>query len=135
MNESTQQQQSTLDIYRLIIKNIPDKISNDNIMDILKKNFEDSVFDVTINKLKHKYNNMKNKKICFLSTHSLNIRKKIIDFFSNYEFVDPKGLKLKFTVIDSLYQPIYIKNNDKSANTIYSSNIITVFFINKELIK
>ncbi len=78
---------------------------------------------------------MKNKKICFLSTHSLNIRKKIIDFFSNYEFVDPKGLKLKFTVIDSLYQPIYIKNNDKSANTIYSSNIITVFFINKELIK
>lgn len=128
MNESTQQQTNTLlEVYRLIIKNIPDKISNDIIMDILKKNFEDVVFDISINKLKHKYNNMKNKKMCFLSTNSLNIRKKIIDFFYNYEFIDPKGLKFKFTVVDSLYQPPMIKSNDKAENTIYTSKIKLIF--------
>jgi len=129
MNESNLQQQAIpLEVYRLIIKNIPDKISNENIMDILKKNFEDSIFDITINKLKHKYNNMKNKKICFLSTNSLNIRKKIIDFFLNYEFVDQKGLKHKFTVIDSLYQPMQIKSQDKADNTIYTSKIFFAIF-------
>ncbi len=120
--------QTFLEVYRLIIKNIPDKISNDNIMEILKKNFEDVIFDISINKLKHKFNNMKNKKICFLSTNSLNIRKKIIDFFYNYEFIDPKGLKFKFTVVDSLYQPPMIKSNDKAENTIYNSKICFLFY-------
>jgi hypothetical protein len=133
MNESSQQQQTTtiLEVYRLMIKNIPDKISNDTIMDILKKNFEDVIFDISINKLKHKYNNMKNKKTCFLSTNSLNIRKKIIDFFYNYEFIDPKGLKFKFTVVDSLYQPPMVKSNDKAENTIYTSKLILFFFLRK----
>lgn len=127
IQQQTQQTINPLEVYRLIIKNIPDKISNDNIMEILKKNFEDVIFDISINKLKHKYNNMKNKKICFLSTNSLNIRKKIIDFFHNYEFIDPKGLKFKFTVVDSLYQPPKVKSNDKAENTIYNRK----FFLNK----
>lgn len=128
MNESTPQPNTPLEVYRLIIKNIPDKISNDSIMDILKKNFEDVIFDISINKLKHKYNNMKNKKFCFVSTNTLNIRKKIIDFFHNYEFVDPKGLKYKFSVVDSLFQPPMIKSNDKAHNTIYTSNILPFSF-------
>lgn len=114
---------STNDVYRLVLKNIPDKISNDCIIDILKKNFENNIFDISVNKLKHKYNNLKNKKVCLLSTNGLNIRRKIIDFFLNYEFVDPKGLKHKFTVVDSLHQPALIKTNDKIENTIYTSNL------------
>ncbi len=117
MNES----QSTNDIYRLIIKNIPEKISNEIIIETLKKNFESAIFDIYINKLKHKYNNFKNKKICFVSTNCINIRKKIIDFFLTNEFVDPKGIKHKFTVIDSLYQPPLIKTQDKIENTISTS--------------
>jgi hypothetical protein len=128
MNESTQRANILLEVYRLIIKNIPDKISNESIMDILNKNFEDVIFDISINKLKHKYNNMKNKKYCILSTNSLNIRKKIIDFFYNYEFIDPKGLKYKFMVVDCLYQPPMIKINDKAENTIYTSNNFFHFF-------
>ena len=74
---------------------------------------------------------MKNKKICFLSTNNYNIRKKIIDFFVSYEFIDPKGLKQKFTIIDSLHQPTIINTIDKVENTIFSSNH---FFIFKNLI-
>jgi len=128
MTENSQQPNNPTEVYRLIIKNIPDKISNDNIMEVLKKNFENMIFDISINKLKHKYNSMKNKKICFLSTDSLNIRKKIIDFFLNFEFIDPKGLKHKFTIIDSLYQPATLKSQDKANNTIDTSELIIINF-------
>ena len=109
--------------YRLIIKNIPEKISNEILLDTFKKNFEDKIFDISINKLKHKYNNYKNKKICLISTDCLNTRKKVIDFFSTNEFVDPKGGKHKFTVIDNLYQMPIVKTNDKIENTISTSKI------------
>lgn len=106
--------------YRLIIKNIPEKISNEILLDTLKKNFENKISDISINKLKHKYNNYKNKKICLISAESLNTRKKIIDFFSTNEFIDPKGGKHKFTVVDNLYQMPIVKSNEKIENTISS---------------
>ncbi len=104
--------------YRLIIKNIPEKISNEILLETFKKNFENKIFDISINKLKHKYNNYRNRKICLLSAESLNTRKKIIDFFSTNEFVDPKGGKHKFTVVDNLYQIPIVKSNEKVENTI-----------------
>jgi len=126
MNENTNTNTNTnpdtnpilTEAYRLIIKNIPEKISNEILIETLKKNFENKIFDICINKLKHKYNNYKNKKICLISTDCLNTRKKVIDFFSTNEFVDPKGGKHKFTVVDNLYQMPIVKTNDKIENTI-----------------
>ena len=125
MNEN----QTITEAYRLIIKNIPEKISNEILLDTLKKNFENNIYDISVSKLKHKYNNYKNKKICLISTDCLNTRKKVIDFFFHNEFVDPKGGKYKFNVVDSLYQPPLVKASDKIVNTISSSKIEKLNFI------
>ena len=125
MNQNPNPNPIITEAYRLIIKNIPEKISNEILLETFKKNFEDKIHDISINKLKHKYNNYKNKKICIISTDCLNTRKKVIDFFSTNEFVDPKGGKHKFTVIDNLYQMPIVKTKDKIENTISTSKIFS----------
>jgi hypothetical protein len=113
---------------RLAIKNIPENFSNQQILDLLTKNFENMLKNIDIIKLEHKYN-LKNNKICFLTAENLDIRKKVIDFFSVFELVDPKGFKQKLIVVDCLYQNKFKSNKDSIENTIDKSKSIS-YFIN-----
>jgi hypothetical protein len=118
---------------RLVIKNIPENFSNEQLNELITKNFENKIKDVNIVKLEHKYHS-KNNKICFLTAENLETRKQIFSFFSGFEMVDPKGFKQKLTVVDCLYQnPNQNKVKvvkDVIENTIEQSNIIkTLIFI------
>jgi hypothetical protein len=109
---------------RLILKNIPENFSDDQLLDILKKNFENKLSEINIMKLEHKYNT-KNNKICLVTCANLETRKNVVSFFQSFELVDPKGFKQKLSVIDSLYQNPTIKKEDKISNSI--SNCILLF--------
>jgi hypothetical protein len=90
--------------FRLVIKNIPENLSDEQLLDILSKNFEENkIRDINIIKLEHKYK-MKNNKICYVTVENLEMRKQLFNFFSGFELVDPKGFKQKLAVVDCLYQ-------------------------------
>jgi hypothetical protein len=106
--------------YRLEIKNIPENLSNEQLTDILNKNFENKLKDISIIKLEHKYN-LKNNKICFLTVDNFELRKKLINFFSTIEIVDPKGFKQKLIVVDCLFQNKGKSNKDSVEGSINQS--------------
>ena len=90
---------------KLVIKNIPNSLSDNKIKDILKKNFEEHIKDdILIVKLEKKYSMKKRNKICFMTVDNLKTRNEVFDFFSTFELVDPKGIKQKLIVNDCLYQ-------------------------------
>ena len=106
---------------RLVIKNIPHSLSDNQIKDILKKNFEDRIKDdILICKLEKKYSLKKRNKICFITVDNLKTRNDIFEFFSTFELIDPKGIKQKLTVNDCLYQSKIKAENDPIENTIDS---------------
>lgn len=104
---------------RLVIKNIPENFSDDQIIELIKKNFENKSRDITIIKLEHKYS--KNNKLCYLTTDNLDSRQEIIQFFNGFELIDPKGLKQRLSIIDCLYQNKIKNQKDKIENTIEQS--------------
>ena len=106
---------------RLVIKNIPHSLSDNQIKDILKKNFENRIKDdILICKLEKKYSLKKRNKICFITVDNLKTRNDIFEFFSTFELIDPKEKKQKLTVNDCLYQSKIKAENDPIENTIDS---------------
>ena len=105
--------------FKLVIKNIPENFSDNQLQELLIKNFENKVKDINIIKTVHKYS--KNNKICFITIESFDTRKQILDFFSSFELVDPKGLKTKLLILDCLYQTKIKENKDINENTINES--------------
>ena len=106
---------------RLVIKNIPHSLSDNQIKDILKKNFEEHIKDdILICKLEKKYSLKKRNKICFITVDNLKTRNDIFEFFSTFELIDPKGIKQKLAVNDCLYQSKVKPENDPIGNTIDS---------------
>ena len=90
---------------RLAIKNIPESLSDDQILDIFNKTFENHIKDKTIIvKLEKKYSMKRRNKICFCTVDNLETRQKVYDFFATFELIDPKGIKQKLTVADCLLQ-------------------------------
>jgi hypothetical protein len=102
---------------RLVIKNIPENFSDENMISLLNKNFGNKVSNVTIFKLVHKYGS-KNSKLCYLTSENLEVRKQVIDFFQNYTLINPKGFKIKLVVVDCLFQHKPKPTKDNIENTI-----------------
>jgi hypothetical protein len=104
---------------RLVIKNIPNNLNDEEIMDVLKKNFGEHIIDkILVFKLLKKYSLKKRNKICFLTVDNFETRQNIIDFLDTFELVDPKGIKQKLTVNDCLLQNKIKGNEDQIENTI-----------------
>jgi hypothetical protein len=112
---------------RLVIKNIPENFSNEQMTDLLNKNFENKISNILIIKLDHKFN-LKNNKICYLTAENLEVRKAVTSFFSTFELVDPKGFKQKLSVVDCLYQTKTKEVKDPLENTIDTSNYLHYLF-------
>lgn len=109
--------------FRLIIKNIPSNLSNENFLEILQKNFSDEIEKETlIVKLDKRYSMKKRSKVCFITVKNLMTRQKVYDFFSTFELIDPKGIKQKLTVNDCIVQGNFEAKNlaksDPVINTI-----------------
>ena len=106
---------------RLVIKNIPDNLSDTKLIEIIKKNFEEHVKnDILICKLEKKYSMKGRNKICFITVDNLKTRNDIFEFFSTFELVDPRGIKQKLTVNDAIYQSRTKPIDDPICNTIDS---------------
>ena len=104
---------------RLVIKNIPNNLNDEQIINIFKKNFGEHIIDkILVFKLLKKYSLKKRNKICFLTVDNFETRQNIIDFLDTFELVDPKGIKQKLTVNDCLLQNKIKGNEDKIENTI-----------------
>ena len=104
---------------RLVIKNIPESLSDTKIIEILKKNFEEQIKnDILIYKQEKKYSMKKRNKICYITVNNLEIRNKVYEFFSTFELVDPRGIKQKLTVNDAIYQSRQKGIDDPINNTI-----------------
>lgn len=104
---------------RLIIKGIPENISDEHFESILNDNFSKFIKEQPlIIKLNKKYSTKKKNKICFFTVDSLEARAKIVDFFSSFELIDPKGMKQKLIVNDCLLQTRIKVNMDAMENTI-----------------
>jgi hypothetical protein len=113
----------TIEQLRLVVKNIPENLSDNQINDLFNKNFEGKFKDLNICCSVHKYS--KNSKFCFLTVDSFDVRKKVMDFFSTFEIIDPKGIKIKLIVLDCLYQNRIKENKDNMINSIGDS----IFFL------
>ena len=106
---------------RLVIKNIPDNLSDTKLIEIIKKNFEDHVKkDILICKLEKKYSMKGRNKICYITVDNLETRNKVYEFFSTFELVDPRGIKQKLSVNDAIYQSRTKSIDDPICNTIDS---------------
>jgi hypothetical protein len=104
---------------RLVIKNIPNNLNDEQIINIFKKNFGEHIIDkILVFKLLKKYSLKKRNKICFLTVDNFETRQNIIDFLDTFELVDPKGIKQKLTVNDCLLQNKIKGNEDQNENTI-----------------
>ena len=106
---------------RLVIKNIPESLSDNKLIEILKKNFERHIKnDILICKLVKKYSMKKRNKICYITVDNLETRNKVYEFFSSFELVDPRGFKQKLTINDAIYQFRQKGIDDPLNNTIDS---------------
>lgn len=105
---------------RLVIKDIPATLSDEKIIEIFTKNFEENEIkkDMIVIKLQKKYSLKDRNKICFLTVNNFEIRQKLINFISEFELVSQKGIKQKLTVNDCLFQKKYKDEEDIVNNTI-----------------
>ena len=105
---------------RLVIKDIPATLSDEKIIEIFTKNFEENEIkkDMIVIKLQKKYSLKDRNKICFLTVNNFQIRQKLINFISEFELVSQKGIKQKLTVNDCLFQKKYKDEEDIVNNTI-----------------
>ena len=105
---------------RLVIKNIPVSLSDDNIKEIFKKNFDEKEIknDMIVIKLEKKYSLKDRNKICLITVDNFETRQKVIDFIGKFELIDPKGIKQKLTINDCLLQKQYKEEEDSVMGTI-----------------
>ena len=120
---------------RLVLKNIPCSLSDNQILEIFKKNFDENIGETAlIFKLEKKYATKNRNKICFFTANNLETRAKIFDFFSTFDLVDPNGIKQKLTVNDCLLQNKIKGEKDTIENTIESCDHFKKFkeYLSKE---
>ena len=105
---------------RLVIKDIPSTLSDEKIIEIFTKNFEENEIkkDMIVIKLQKKYSLKERNKICFLTVNNFEIRQKVINFINEFELVSQKGIKQKLTVNDCLFQKKYKDEEDPVNNTL-----------------
>ncbi len=105
---------------RLVIKDIPASLSDEKIIEIFTKNFEENEIkkDMIVIKLQKKYSLKDRNKICFLTVNNFQIRQKLINFINEFELVSQKGIKQKLTVNDCLFQKKYKDEEDPVNNTL-----------------
>ena len=105
---------------RLVIKNIPGDLSDEKIIEIFTKNFEENDIkkDMIVIKLQKKYALKGRNKICFITVNNFEVRQKLIQFISELELVSQKGVKQKLTVNDCLFQRNYKIEQDPVNNTL-----------------
>ena len=105
---------------RLVIKDIPASLSDEKIIEIFTKNFEENEIkkDMIVIKLQKKYSLKERNKICFLTVKNLEIRQKVINFINEFELVSQKGVKQKLTVNDCLFQKKYKDEEDPVNDTL-----------------
>ena len=121
MTENKSELNSLLKIpCRLVIKNIPVSLSDDNIKDIFKKNFDEKEIknDMIVIKLEKKYSLKDRNKICLITVDNFETRQKVIDFIGKFELIDPRGIKQKLTINDCLLQKQYKEEEDSVMGTI-----------------
>ncbi len=105
---------------RLVIKDIPSTLSDEKILEIFTKNFEENEIkkDMIVIKLQKKYSLKERNKICFLTVNNLEVRQKVINFINEFELVSQKGIKQKLTVNDCLFQKKYKDEKDPVNDTL-----------------
>ena len=104
---------------RLVIKNIPSELSDEQIKKIFLKDFGNSLKeDMLVIKLEKKYNLKKRNKVLFMTVENFEIRQKVIEFIAKFELVDPKGIKQKLTINDCLLQRKLKTSKDEVIGTI-----------------
>lgn len=105
---------------RLVIKNIPGDLSDEKIIEIFQKNFDENDIkkDMIVIKLQKKYSLKGRNKICFITVNNFEVRQKLIKFISEFELVSQKGVKQKLTVNDCLFQRNYKIEQDPVNNTL-----------------
>ena len=105
---------------RLVIKNIPSTLSDEKILEIFTKNFEENEIkkDMIVIKLQKKYSLKDRNKIIFLTVKNLEVRQKVINFINEFELVSQKGVKQKLTVNDCLFQKKYKDEEDPVNDTL-----------------
>lgn len=79
---------------KLVIKKIPNKMTEVEIKDILSRCVNGEYFNFQYVKPSHKFD-IKNNNICFLSVKNLEARIKLSDFLETYEIINKKGIKQK----------------------------------------
>lgn len=79
---------------KLVIKKIPNKMTEVEIKEILGKCVKGEYFDFQYVKPSHKYDTKSNN-LCFLSVKNLEAQVKLSDFLETYEIITKKGLKQK----------------------------------------
>lgn len=111
---------------KVFIKQIPDNFPSDKFIEILKKQFENSVSNVNIYKHQHKYKNRLNK-VCFLTVDSMETKQRVFEFFSSFDIIDHRGLKHKLKAVDSMYCSSHVKKkNDPLNSTIGNSKLFLI---------
>ena len=105
---------------RLVIKDIPATLSDEKILEIFTKNFDENEIknDMIIIKLQKKYSLKDRNKICFITVNNLEIRQKLINFINEFELVSQKGIKQKLTINDCLFQKKYKDEEDPVNDTL-----------------
>ena len=105
---------------RLVIKDIPSTLSDEKIIEIFTKNFEENEIkkDMIVIKLQKKYSLKDRNKICFLTVNNFETRQKVINFINELELVSQKGIKQKLTINDCLFQKNYKVEEDPVNNTL-----------------
>ena len=105
---------------RLVIKDIPATLSDEKILEIFTKNFDENEIkkDMIVIKLQKKYSLKDRNKICFITVKNLEIRQKLINFINEFELVSQKGIKQKLTVNDCLFQKKYKHEEDPVNDTL-----------------
>lgn len=122
---------------RLVIKNIPSDLDDEEIKQIFLKKFkQDLKEEMMVVKLQKKYNPKKRNKILFMTVENFEVRQKVIEFIASFELVDPKGLKQKMTINDCLLQRKAKDIEDPIQNTLESCEHFLKFkeFLEKDKI-
>ena len=107
---------------RLVIKNIPGDLSDEKIIEIFTKEFNENEIkkDMIVIKLQKKYALKGRNKICFITVNNFQVREKMINFINELELVSQKGVKQKLTVNDCLFQRNIKIEQDPVNNTLYN---------------
>lgn len=90
---------------KLIIKKIPNKLTEEGLIDVLNKTIKGEFQNLNYVKPAHKYDS-KNNNICFLSVKDMETRLKLMKFLDEFEFISNKGFKHKLKLDTCIVQQL-----------------------------